>query len=394
MTAILPFTSHGRETWPRPTLVLVAARAVNQLGAFAMSFLTVTLVTTYGASLGTAGLVVGVFGLATIPSRLIGGVLADRIGRRLTIVIGLCGCAGGLLVIAVAPSVSAAAVGAVLLGLFFEIYEPPSQALLADLVPERRRPQAFGLLGAALAAAGVAAGMVAVVLGGIGLRWLFVADAVSCLASAAMVAIWVRSPRPSGIDRERPRGSAWRDRRLLIMLGVCLGVALVWTLGVTALPLTVRARGFQPSATGWLLAIGALVTICGQRLLRRTAGRPFSAMALGLLLVSAGFVVYGTATAFGVFVLGAVVVALGQVFLLGPPYAVVAGLAEDRSRAGYLAVFGTGWGIAQTVGPVAATRLLTDGVPTLWLAGAGLCVVLAALMPLIARGVDRPRAGR
>ncbi|SDS96472.1 MFS transporter [Microlunatus soli] len=391
MTAILPFTSHGHGRWPRPLLVLVVARAVNQLGAFAMSFLAVTLVDSYGASLHTAGLVVALFGLATIPSRLIGGALADRIGRRGTIIIGLVGCAVGLLIIAASRGVGGAAVGSLILGLFFEIYEPPSQALLADLVPADRRPEAFGLLGAALAAAGVAAGALAALLGGIGLRWLFVADAISCLVSAAMVSAWVCPPRSVPLRTERPRQRPWRDRRLLIMLLVCTGFALAWMIGVTALPLTVAARGFAPSRTGWLLAAAALVTIGGRRLLRFGVGRPFTLMAVGLLVVAGGFVVCAAAGTFGLLLLGAAIVALGQVFLLGPPYSVAAGLADDTSRAGYLAVFGTGWGIAQTVGPLIATRLLAAGTASVWLVGAAICCLLSALLPVVARmvGVQR-----
>ena len=128
MTAILPLTSHTG--WPRPLVALLTARAVNQLGAFAMSFLTVSLVDVYDASLATAGVVVALFGLATIPSRLIGGRLADRVGRRPTIVAGLVCCAAALMVIATSPGLVGAALGAVLLGLAFEIYEPPSQALV------------------------------------------------------------------------------------------------------------------------------------------------------------------------------------------------------------------------------------------------------------------------
>jgi MFS family permease len=121
------------------------------------------------------------FGLATVPSRLSGGRMADRRGRRPTIVLGLLGCSVALLVIAVSPSVSGAAAGAALLGLAFEIYERPSQALLAEMVAPEQRPQALGLLGAALAA-GIGAGILAVLLGSVSLRLLFVADSVTCVA--------------------------------------------------------------------------------------------------------------------------------------------------------------------------------------------------------------------
>ncbi|HEY4463819.1 MAG TPA: hypothetical protein VGN41_14240, partial [Streptosporangiaceae bacterium] len=64
-----------------------------------------------------------------------------------------------------------------------------------------------------------------------------------------------------------------------------------------------------------------------------------------------------------------------------------AGLADDGSRARYLAAYGTCWGIAQTLGPLAWTRLLSIGVPVAWLTGASLCVLLAALVRFVGRAV-------
>ena len=386
MTAIMSFASHEGHSWPRPVRALVLARAVNQLGAFAMSFLAVVLVHVYGASLVTAGWVVALFGLATIPSRLAGGRMADRLGRRPTIVLGLLGCSVALLVIAVSPGVSGAAAGAVLLGLAFEIYEPPSQALLAEIVAPERRQQAFGLLGAALAAAGVGAGILAVLLGGVNLRLLFVADSVTCVAAAALVLLWVHEP--SAARPAASAGNPWRDGRLLVMLGVGTGFAFAWNLSLTALPLTVAARGLGPAEMGWLLAVEAAVTIAGQRFLRGAATRPFFLMAAGLAIVSAGFAVVAFADVMPLLCLGAATVALGQVFLLGPPYAVVAGLADDDSRARYLAAYGTCWGIAQALGPLAWTRLLSIGVPVVWLTGAALCVLLTALVPFAGRAIN------
>ena len=387
MTDSTPSASHEDGRWPRPVLALVLARAVNQVGAFVLSFLAVALVDVYGASLATAGWVVALFGLATVPSRLAGGRPSDRLGRRPTIVLGLLGCSVSLLVIAVSPGVSGAAAGAALLGLAFEIYEPPSQALLAEMVAPERRPQAFGLLGAALAAAGVGAGILAVLLGGVSLRLLFVADSVTCLAAAALILMWVHEPstaRPTTSD-----GNPWQDGRLLVMLGVGTGFAFAGNLSLTALPLTVAARGLGPAETGWLLAVAAVVTIAGQRFLRGAAARPFFLMTAGLVVVAAGFAVVAFADVIPLLCLGAATVALGQVFLLGPPYAVVAGLADDGSRAGYLAAYGTCWGIAQTLGPLASTRLLSIGVPVAWLTGTALCVLLAALVPFTGRAVTK-----
>jgi predicted MFS family arabinose efflux permease len=76
MTVKTQDTSHAR--LPREMQILVAARVVDRLGGFTLTFLPLLLVTAYGASLRAAGLVAAAFGVATIPSRLLGGRLADR----------------------------------------------------------------------------------------------------------------------------------------------------------------------------------------------------------------------------------------------------------------------------------------------------------------------------
>lgn len=379
MTVIQPLTSHRRVRWPRSLVVLVIARAVNRLGSFAMAFMAVALVEVHGASLTTAGAVVTAFGVATIPSRLLGGWMADTVGRRPTIVAGLVACAVAQLVIAASAGVVGALIGATLLGLAYEIYEPASQALIAESVEAERRPQAYGLFGAAMAVAGVAAGALAALVGGIDLRLLFVADALTCLCAAVLVLTLVRDTAGRGGSRQRSGPSPWRDRRLLTMLALGTGFATAWILSTIALPLTVSARGHDAATTGWLLAVAALTTIAGQRLLRGAAARPFTLIRTGLILMAAGFAVIAYAAPLPLLAVGSAIVALGEVLLLGPPIALVAGLATDVSRAGYLAAYGTCWGIAQTVGPMLATGLISLGPPTVWLAGACLCLGLAAV---------------
>src|ERR1700754_1879205 len=77
----------------RTVWILVIARAVNRIGAFTLPFLGVVLTVEFHASLGQTGVIIALFGAVTNASRLLGGYLADRLGRRRTIVVGLTGCA-------------------------------------------------------------------------------------------------------------------------------------------------------------------------------------------------------------------------------------------------------------------------------------------------------------
>ena len=286
----------SRALLPRPVRALVAARAVNRLGAFALPFTAAILVEDFGTSVTTAGLVVASFGVATIPSRLAGGVLADRWGRRPTMLLGLVGCAVAQLAFAASPTLLAAAVSVTLLGLVFVLYEPPIQAIVADLCPAEQRPRAYSLLGTALAVAGVAAGLLAAVLGTFDLRWLLVADAVSCLAAAGMVAVVVPAGgAAAAAGADVPGGSPWRDRRLLLMWLAGTGFATLYMQAMVGLPLTLLERGLPAGRMGWLLAVSALVMVVAQRATRGWSPPPFRAMAVGYVLLAAGMGLAGLA---------------------------------------------------------------------------------------------------
>jgi MFS family permease len=390
-------TSHDWRL-PREARILIGARVVDRLGGFTLAFLPLLLVTAYDAPLRVAGLVTAGFGLATIPSRLLGGRLADRLGRRSTIVLGLVGCAMAQGLLAAAPGLALAAVGAVLLGLCFEIYEPPSQALLADVTRPDQRATAYSALGAAVAAAGVLAGVLAAVLAGYGLRWLFVADALTCLACAAIV----RWGLPG--DRLRRVGpvaavSPWRDRRLWLMLGSGTAFATTYLVMIGGLPLALHRAGVAGAWAGALVAVSAVTVIGGSRCrgLLPDGWGPFRRMAVGYLLLGLGLGLAvpaaGLAARTGTgaaYLLPVVVWSLGDALLLGEPFAVVAGLAAPADRGRYLAAYGVCWGLATTAAPLLVTILLAASGPgALWATCAAVSLVLGCVQSHLGAAVTR-----
>ncbi|GAA2208836.1 MFS transporter [Nonomuraea monospora] len=369
------------ERLPRTVWWLVLARAINRLGAFSVGFLTVLITTEFGVSAVAAGVVSAAFGLATIPSRLVGGVLADRLGRRRTIVAGLAGCALAQAGLAVSGSVAMAAVFAVLLGLVFEVYEPPSQAMIADAVRPERQAQAFSLFNTALAVGGMGAGLIAAGLGRWDLRWLFVADAVSCLLCAVVIRLVLPADRPApATSRVSGTGSAWRDRRLLVLLLSGTLFAVIFMQVGMAMPLVLVARGLEAADAGLLSAVAAVVMVLCQPLLRWTAALSHhTAMTCGYLLLAAGLAGYAVSDGLPGHLAATVVWSAGDVLMFGRSYAVVVDLAPPHARGRYLSVFGTCWGFATVLAPLCGTQLLERAGPEgLWGVLALTCLLLAA----------------
>ncbi|MET7516793.1 MFS transporter [Streptomyces sp. NPDC005480] len=379
--------AQGGKHLPRTVRLLIVARAVNRLGAFSLSFLTVLITTSFGASTVVAGYISAAFGLATIPSRLVGGRLADRIGRRRTIVVGLTGCAVAQLGIALSEGLVSAACFAVLMGLAFEIYEPPSQAMIADVVRPGEQVRAYGLLNAALAAAGMGAGLLAAGLGRWDLRWLFVVDALTCLLCALTVHLVLPADHhtTTTASQQATTVAPWRDRSLLVMLAAGTLFAVVYLQIMIALPLSLELRGLQPADAGLLFTTSALTITAGQPLLRlnRLATLPApAAFAGGYLLLALGLAGYALAHDLVGYIAATIVWSVGDLLLVGRAYAFVASLAPTGGKGRYLAVYGTSWGIGGIAAPLAGTQLLEHaGAAGLWSTMASACLVLAVLHP-------------
>jgi MFS family permease len=389
---------------PRQVRVVAAARAVNQLGAFSLAFLTVMMCRVLGASMASAGAVSALFGLATIPSRLLGGRLADRLGHRRTILVGLTGCAAAQLGIAAAPDLGAAAVCAVLLGLAFELYEPPSQAMIADATEPSQRAHAYALLTTALAVGNMGAGLIADAAGRSGLRWLFVIDAASCLACALIIRLaipaWDRRPaselQPPGPDEGlaiRIAVSPWRDPGLLAMTAAGTMFALVYMLILIALPLSLSARGLNPASAGLVMATATLTLVVTRPALRiplvaRLSGQ--LACGIGFALMAAGMAGYATAHSLGGLLAPTAIWSVGNLLLSGRAFAVVTALAPPGATARYLAVYGLSWGIATVAAPVLATQVIGSlGTAALWSGCAVLCATMSWGQPALMRAVTR-----
>ncbi|MFI6818893.1 MFS transporter [Nonomuraea sp. NPDC050328] len=175
---------------PTAARTLMWVRILNQLGAYALSFLAVLA----GPELAPAALVL--FGVMALISRWTGAFLLDRFAPRAVLAAGLAATGVALATLAMAQGPAQVLVAVALVGLAFEIYEPATQELLARASSGEQRHATYAVMGVVLSAAGAVAGLLAAVLLPLGVRWLVVADALTCL-TAAVVAL-------ACLPRERP----------------------------------------------------------------------------------------------------------------------------------------------------------------------------------------------
>lgn len=102
---------------------------ITRLGYFVQPFLVLYLTAARHLADGQAGLALSAFGAGCLVSQPLGGLLADRLGERQALVIGLTASAATLLVLGAAAGEAAILACAALAGLCLDLYRPTSQAL-------------------------------------------------------------------------------------------------------------------------------------------------------------------------------------------------------------------------------------------------------------------------
>src|SRR5438552_17464239 len=137
--------------------------------------------TRMGYSTAHAGLAIAAYGIGSLCASLIGGHLADRLGRRKTIVLSMFSGAITMLCLSQAHGLSMIVLFSGLAGLTGEIYRPASSALLADLVPAGQRVTAFAAYRMAINAGFAFGSATAGSLAKKSFLWLFVGNAATSL---------------------------------------------------------------------------------------------------------------------------------------------------------------------------------------------------------------------
>ena len=126
--------------------VLCLGSLVNRAGSFVVIFLTVYVSEHLGFGVPFATLCMGVFGFGSMIGSMVGGQLADQLGRRIVMLLALFGGAAVLLLMGSITNPWLFMITVGVFGLVMDMYRPAASAMIADVVPAARRPHAFALM--------------------------------------------------------------------------------------------------------------------------------------------------------------------------------------------------------------------------------------------------------
>jgi MFS family permease len=382
---------------PRTFWYLWSGMLVNRLGGFVFTFLALYLTQERHYTVAEAGVVVALYGVGSMGAGPVGGMLADRIGRRATMLLSMTLGGAAMLQLGFARTPLHIAFSTLLLGFFNDMYRPAVQATIADLVPPAERARAYGYMYWAINLGFAGAAMIAGVMANKSFLLLFLADAGTTLAFGVIVFLRVPETHPEPTaQRGRDRASLltpFRDPIFLAFVGIQLMIALIFHQSTVALPLDLRAHGVEPRVFGILIGLNGLLIVLLQPIALRfiQRARRAQALALGALLTGVGFWMTGLTHAIPFYALSIVVWTLGEIVLSPVTPTVIADLSPVSLRGSYQGVFQMSWGVSSFAAPTIGSFVLGHfGGTTLW-TGCLFMGVIAAFLHLAIAGPRRRR---
>ncbi|MFJ4874033.1 MDR family MFS transporter [Streptomyces sp. NPDC088745] len=381
---------------PREFWWLWTSTLVNRMGAFVATFMALYLTLDRGYSATYAGLVAALHGLGGVVSSLVAGVMADRLGRRPTMLVAQVSTALSVALLGFMEHPVAIAGVAFLVGMASNASRPAVQAMMADIVKPTDRVRAFSLnywainLGFAISSTG--AGFLAEY----SYRAGFLIEAAMTLVCAVVVFVKLPESRPERTVQQKADeagvglGTVLRDGRFMSVVGLSFLVALIFQQGYVALPVAMGTDGFSSSDFGTAIAVNGVLIVALQIPVTRFIEHrdPRRLLVVSSLLAGYGFGLTAFAGSLGVYVLTVCVWTLAEIVNSPIQTGLVVRLSPVHGRGRYQGMYTMSWAVAALAAPLLGGYVIDRfGSAWLWGACAVIGMVAAAGYWLLMRGL-------
>ncbi|MEU8917395.1 MFS transporter [Streptomyces nigrescens] len=388
---------------PRQFWWLWTSTLINRLGAFVATFLALYLTVERGYSASYAGLVAALYGLGGVISSVGAGVMADRLGRRPTMLIAQLSTAASVALLGFMTDPVAIAAVAGLVGLATNASRPAVQAMMADIVAPQDRVRAFSLnywaINLGFAISSTAAGLIAEH----GYLTLFLGEAALVLACALVVFWKLPESRPTAGTPDGPDDAdggpapapvsmltVLRDGRFMTVVGLNLLLALLFQQAYVSMPVSMGQDGFSSTDFGMVVAVNGVLVVLLQIPVTRFIEHRSPAMLLigSALLAGYGFGLTALAGSVAMYAVAVTVWTLGEIINSPTQMGLVVRLSPLHGRGRYQGMYALSWSVASLTAPLLGGLVIDHyGADALW-AGCAAVGTLAALgYGLLLRGL-------
>ena len=368
---------------PRPAWILFGGTFLNRFGTFVMPFLAIYMAR-QGFSAANAGLAISAYGAGHIVASMLGGHLADRIGRRYTIALSMFLSAIAMLALSQARTLPVIVVLSVFAGASAELYRPAATALLGDLVPPEHRVAAFGMYRFAINLGFAVGPATAGLLANKSFFYIFAGDAITSVLYGVVALLAL--PHGNRTHARDESGGvalrvALRDRAFVYFLGATLCMAWVEFQLHSTFPLHLANLGYSPATYGMLISLNGVMIVLFELILtawtQRLPAQPM--IAIGYALTGIGFALTGMATGIPMLAVTVAIWTIAEMVYAPVAGAYVTMLAPERYRGRYMGLYHSMYSLGMVIGPALGTWIYGRSTASLWWTSAILGLVAGAL---------------
>ena len=378
--------------YPKQFWVIVGSNFIDHVGgALIFPFFALYITSKFQVGMTEVGLLFALFSVTDMIGNMIGGALTDFLGRKTMIIMGLIISALTSLGMGFVNQLEWFYVMGAVSGLFATAAGPAHEAMLIDILPEKKRSEGFGVMRVAMNLSVAIGPAIGGFLASRSYLILFIADTVTSLITALIVYLVVEESMPVEKESKVKKGfkdtfigygDVLKDRKFMSFVVISTIATLVYSQMYSTLSVFLRdVHGVPESGYGWLMTLNAGMVVLFQFMITRRISKhpPMLILALGSLLYVIGFGMYGFVDVYLMFMLAMVIITIGEMVIIPVAQAYVGNAAPEDMRGRYSGVMGFSWMIPWMIGPLLAGLIMDNGDPNWVWYGSAILGMIATL---------------
>ncbi|MFC6230526.1 MDR family MFS transporter [Paenibacillus allorhizosphaerae] len=351
-------------------LLLVGTVMARMASSMSMPFLAIYLSRESQLSPLLIGAFIGLGSLAGTVGGFVGGALSDRVGRKAIMMTALLGWVVVFTGFAFAKATLAFMLLNMLNGLCRSLYEPVSQALMADVTEKEKRLKVFSMRYIAINV-GVAVGPLLGAYVGVFEAWLpFLVTGFIYFIYSAILYTFLRKFGIRTIEGEQRKNvtvrSAWRIIVSDRVFRLYIGGGIIGAIGYSQMTVTLSQYVEQSVAKGaalfaLLMSLNAVIVVLLQAPISRWSERraPIVAIVTGNVMFALGDIGYALSHSWTAFMISMFLFTLGEILNYPAANVLIDRLAPEGMRGTYFGAQSFS-NIGHFIGPLIGGYLLSN----------------------------------
>jgi MFS family permease len=386
------YRQYPRQFWLVAAGVLISSAGSSLIWPFQLIYISKTL----GEPISAIATLISISSLAGLLVSLMGGSIADKIGRKPIMLAAQSAHGIAYLLMSRATTYAGFLLPMTIMGITMPLYAVGSDAMMADMLPAEERNQGYSIL-RMVNNAGIAIGPA---IGGFivtqSYAVAFFGAATGMIAYSLLLLFFTHETLPPNAVKTQaksdpPGGFAQvlRDGHFLKFVSASvLGLIaplLMWTLLALY---TNQHYGLPEYLYSWLPITNALMCVFVQYFVTLLARRfpPLPVISFGMFIYAIGVGSIVLMSGFWGFWLSMVIITLGELIVIPNSSTYVANRAPEHLRGRYMSVYWLTWGLARAAAPTIGGYLHDQIAPqAIWWGGLGFGLISALGLFLLSR---------